>query len=449
MATTKMLRAKRQWGSIGNIIQNFASNVFILGLNVFTGIIIARFLGPDGRGEQVAMIMWPRFLAYSLTLGIPAALVYYMKKKNEDQGSLYITAIYMSLLLGMLAMGVGAVIIPFWMRDYSSSVIEFAVWALVMSPVAMLGTINTSALHSREEYRIYNFMRYAPVLATLIILLTLVFTGHVNPFTTSIAFLFPAIPIAVWTTIRLISHYKIKQLNKKQSGKKLLNYGIRSYGTDVAGTFSGYVDQILVVGLLSPSALGLYIVSQNLAKILNTLQNAVTSVLFPKASGLKTADAIHLTFKVFRISVIVTLLIGLMVYIVAPYLLIILYGSLFREAVPVFRILIFQTAVTSVSWILSQGFMSTGKPGAVTIIRLTTLGLNVVLLNSLIPLLGIRGAAISLLVSSFVEFIIIFLIYTLQHKVRLKEWVLSGEDLKWIMYRMPYRKDKGNYRVHD
>lgn len=71
----------KQRGSLGNVVQIFASNVFILGLNVLTGIIIARFLGPEGRGEQAAMIMWPRFLAYSLTLGIPAALVYYMKKK--------------------------------------------------------------------------------------------------------------------------------------------------------------------------------------------------------------------------------------------------------------------------------------------------------------------------------------------------------------------------------
>ncbi|GIO89214.1 lipopolysaccharide biosynthesis protein [Paenibacillus lactis] len=434
----------KQRGSLGNVVQIFASNVFILGLNVLTGIIIARFLGPEGRGEQAAMIMWPRFLAYSLTLGIPAALVYYMKKKNEDQGSLYVTALYMSVLLGFVAMAVGAVIIPVWMKGYSGEVVDFAVWALIMSPVAMIGTINTAALQSRGEYGLYNFMRYIPVLGTLILLCALVATGHVTPFLTSVAYLFPAIPIAVWTTFKLVSRYRLKQKNKAKSGKKLLGYGIRSYGTDVAGTFSGYIDQILVVGLLSPSSLGLYVVSLNLAKMLNTIQGSITSVLFPKASGLQQDEALRLTFKVTRISSVITFMVGAAVFVIAPYLLILLYGPSFAEAVSVFRILIFQTAITSISWILAQGFMSIGKPGAVTIIRMTTLGLNVVFMNLFIPLLGIKGAAISLLATALIELSVIFLIYTLKHRVAVRRWMISKSDIVWLLERIRRQKGRSN-----
>lgn len=436
MTIMNLIKHRKNWGSLGNVVQIFASNVFILGLNVLTGIIIARFLGPEGRGEQAAMIMWPRFLAYSLTLGIPASLVYYMRKKDEDQGSLYITALYMSVVLGFVAMAVGSVIIPFWMKGYSQEVIEFSIWALIMSPIAMLGTINTAALQSREEYHLYNFIRYIPVFATLVLLCGLVLTGYVNPFNTSVAYLFPAIPIAIWTTFRLVSRYKMKQKNKVKSSKKLLSYGIRSYGTDVAGTFSGYIDQILVVGLLSPSSLGLYVVSLNLSKMLNTIQSAITSVLFPKASGLQQGEALKLTFKVYRISTVITLIVGAGVFVIAPYLLILLYGASFVEAVPVFRILIFQTAITSVSWILSQGFMSIGKPGIVTILRISTLGLNIILLNLFIPFLGIEGAAISLLITSVVEFIAVFAIYTLKHRIQLLDWIVSKQDILWLLQRI-------------
>lgn len=441
MAIVNLSKQRNKFGSIGNVLQIFVSNVFILGLNVLTGIIIARYLGPEGRGEQAAMIMWPRFLAYSLTLGIPASLVYYMKKKDENKGSLYIASLYMSLILGCVAIAVGFVIIPFWMKDYSKEVIEFATWALIMSPIAMLGTINVAALQSREEYHRYNFIRYFPVFCTLVLLLGLVVTGHVTPFNTSVAFLFPAIPVAIWVTIKLISDYKIKQKNKIKSGKKLLNYGIRSYGTDVAGTFSGYIDQILVVGLLSPSSLGLYVVSLNLSKMLNTIQSAITSVLFPKASGLQQVDAIKLTFKVFRISTVITMILGIGIFIVAPYLLVLLYGESFIEAIAVFRILIFQTAITSTSWILSQGFMSIGKPGSVTIIRMVTLGINVILLNVFIPLLGIEGAAISLLITSMIEIIVIFFLYTIKYKVKLENWIISKDDILWLLKRIRIQKN--------
>ncbi|AJS61608.1 hypothetical protein UB51_17485 [Paenibacillus sp. IHBB 10380] len=429
-------------GSLGNVLQIFVSNVFILGLNVLTGIIIARYLGPEGRGEQAAMIMWPRFLAYTLTLGIPASLVYYMKKKDGNQGSLYITSLYMSLILGCVAMAIGSVIIPYWMKGYSKEVIEFATWALIMSPIAMLGTINVATLQSREEYHLYNFIRYVPVFSTLILLYGLVITGHVTPFYTSVAYLFPAIPVAIWITIKFILKYKLKQKNKIESGKKLLGYGIRSYGTDVAGTFSGYIDQILVVGLLSPSSLGLYVVSLNLSNMLNTIQNAITSVLFPKASGLEQADALNLTFKVFRISTVITIILGIGIFIVAPYLLIILYGQSFIEAIGVFRILIFQTAITSTSWILSQGFMSIGKPGSVTIIRITSLGLNVILLNLLIPPLGIEGAAISLLITSLVELLVVFLIYTIKYNVKFEDWIVSKKDILWLLQRIRIQKGR-------
>ncbi|UNK18766.1 oligosaccharide flippase family protein [Paenibacillus sp. N3/727] len=435
MAIMQLIKTRKNWGSVGNVLQIFASNVFILGINVLTGIMIARYLGPEGRGEQAAIIMWPQFLAYCLTLGIPSALVYYMKKKDGNQGSLYITALYMSVILGCAAIVIGAFLIPFWMKGYSQEVIEFATWALVMSPIAMIGTVNTATLQSREEFHLYNVSRYFPLIGTLILLLGLVTIGHVTPFYTSVAYLFPVLPIALWITFKLVSQYKVSQSNKFTSGKKLLSYGIRSYGTDVAGTLSGYIDQILVVGLLSPASLGLYVVSLNLSKILNTIQNAITSVLFPKASGLQHTEAIQLTFKVYRISTLVTIIVGAGVFLVAPYLLILLYGQSFADAVPIFRILIFQTAITSLSWILSQGFMSTGKPGVVTIIRMSTLGLNIVLLNILIPLLGTEGAAISLLITSVVEFTVIFLVYTLNNHIKLRDFIVSKKDISWLLQR--------------
>lgn len=438
-----MSKRDRKLGSLGNVLQIVASNIFILGLNVLTGIIIARFLGPEGRGEQAAMIMWPSFLAYSLTLGIPASLVYYMKKKDEDQGSLYITSLYMGLILGCIAIAIGNVFIPFWLKGYSEEVIQFATWALIMSPITIFAAINTAALQSRGEYHLYNSIRYVPVFSTLVLLCILVVVGKVTPFYTSIAYLSPAISVAVWTTVRLVSKYRIRQKSKLESGKKLLGYGIRSYGTDVAGTFSGYIDQILVVGLLSPSSLGLYLVSLNLSKMLNTIQGAITTVLFPKASELKQAEALKLTFKAYRISTVVTLLVGAGIFVVAPYLLILLYGQSFVDAVSVFRILIFQTSITSISWILSQGFMSIGKPGTVTVMRLITLGLNIILLNILIPVFGLEGAAISLLITSIVELMAVFIIYTTRHHVKIKDWIVSKNDIVWLLQRIrPQKKNQ-------
>lgn len=444
MTILQLIKPRKIRGSIGNVLQIFASNIFMLGINVLNGIMIARFLGPEGRGEQAAIIMWPQFLAYCLTLGIPSALVYYMKKKEEDQGTHYITALYMSVILGIIAMVIGAALIPLWMKGYSQDVTQFAVWALVMTPVAMVGTVNTAALQAREEFMLYSVSRYFPLVGTMILLCGLIITGNFTPFFSSAAYLFPVLPVAIWITLRLVSQYKARQRNKLKSSRKLLNYGIRSYGTDIAGTFSGYIDQILVVGLLSPASLGLYVVSLNLSKIVNMIQNSITSVLFPKASGLGQSEAILLTFKVYRISTLVTIFVGFGVFVVAPYLLILLYGESFGGAIPVFRLLIFQTAIASLSWVLSQGFMSTGKPGTVTVIRILSLGLNVALMRVLIPMLEIKGAAISLLITSVIEFLAILLIYRFKYSMKLKDFIVSKSDILWL-----FRQVRGRGKVNE
>ena len=52
-------------------LQTILTRLLILAINVGTGIITARLLGPEGRGEQAAMALWPQLLGYAMTLGLP------------------------------------------------------------------------------------------------------------------------------------------------------------------------------------------------------------------------------------------------------------------------------------------------------------------------------------------------------------------------------------------
>jgi hypothetical protein len=55
------------------VIQTVLANIAVQGLNVASGVLTARTLGPIGRGMLAGIIMWPQFLAYAMTLGIPVA----------------------------------------------------------------------------------------------------------------------------------------------------------------------------------------------------------------------------------------------------------------------------------------------------------------------------------------------------------------------------------------
>ncbi|MGO4109164.1 lipopolysaccharide biosynthesis protein [Paenibacillus sp. YAF4_2] len=439
MALLKMLKRK---DSFGYMAQIFASNVFILVLNTLTGIIIARFLGPEGRGEQAAMIMWPQLLSYIVTLGLPSSIIYYMKQKDSDQGSLFLASLGMCFGLGTMSMIGGMIFLPGWMDGYSSDKIQFACWALVLVPFGLLGAINNAVLQAREEYALFNRIRYLPNIITLILLLVLVLAGHVNPFYTSLAYLAPTIPLSLWIMVRLLTVYSFRQKGILNSSKQLVQYGIRSYGTDLAGTLSFYIDQVLVVGLLSPVSLGIYLVALNLSKMLDIIQASVVSVLFPQASGLKQAEAIQLTLKVYRISSVITIGLVIAAITFAPFGLMLLYGKSFADAIPIFRILIIQAAIGSATWTLAQGFMATDKPGRVTLLKVVSLFMNVVLINLLTPHLGIIGAAYSLLISAGVNFLFILLLYRLELGTSWMAFLFDKEDWLWMKEQLSRRRTK-------
>ncbi|WP_435169796.1 lipopolysaccharide biosynthesis protein [Paenibacillus glycanilyticus] len=439
MAILRMLKRK---DSFGYMTQIFASNVFILLLNTMTGIIIARYLGPEGRGEQAAMIMWPQLLSYIVTLGLPSSIIYYMKQKNSDHGSLFLASLWMCFVLGTISMIGGLVFLPSWMDGYSSDKIRFACWALILVPFGLLGAINNAVLQAREEYSLFNRIRYLPNVITLILLFALVVTDSVNPFYTSLAYVAPTIPLSLWIMIRLLSVYSFKQKGVIDSSKQLVQYGIRSYGTDLAGTLSFYIDQVLVVGLLSPVSLGIYLVALNLSKMLDIIQASVVSVLFPQASGLDQTEAIELTLKVYRISSVITVILVLGAILLAPFGLLLLYGKSFEDAIPIFRILIIQAAIGSATWTLAQGFMATDKPGRVTLLKVASLIMNAVLINLLTPHLGIMGAAYSLLISAGVNYLFILLLYRKELGTSWTAFLFRVEDWRWVKEQLNRRRSK-------
>jgi enterobacterial common antigen flippase len=107
-------------------IQTFLSRVLVLVTSVATGVITARFLGSQGRGEQAAITLWPQFLAYTLTLGLPSALIYNLKLYPEAKSKLFSAALFLGAILGVVAMLIGVLFIPYWLSQYSINIIRNA-----------------------------------------------------------------------------------------------------------------------------------------------------------------------------------------------------------------------------------------------------------------------------------------------------------------------------------
>ncbi len=389
------------------VVQSIASKSTILALQAGTGILTARMLGPAGRGELAAMILWPLFFASVTTLGVPSSLIYHLRHRSNESEGLVTNGFVMAMLMGTVAAAAAALVLPWWLRQYSPGVIHSAQWFLITVPLCSVTLAGRAVLEAEHDFSASNAIQILTPLATLAVLLALLAGHWLNPYTAAAAYIAASLP-AFWLMLSRVRRKGFRAARPRFAVMKhLLQYGIRSYGIDVLGTLALQVDQVLVVSLLSAGAMGSYVVVLSISRMLNVFQNSVVMVLFPKAAGHNATKVIAMTGESARISGLATVVCGTAVCIAGPTLLRVVYGPEYVAAAAALRILVLEAVLSGITFVLAQAFMALNRPGVVTILQGIGLALSVPMMLWLIPRYGIYGAAVSLLASTSVRLIFV------------------------------------------
>jgi O-antigen/teichoic acid export membrane protein len=414
------------------VVQSIANKAVILGLQGATGILTARALRPTGRGELAAMILWPLFVASVTTLGVPSSLIYYLRHRPQERERLIINGFLMATALGVLAAALTAFVLPWWLHQYSAHIVHIAQWFLVTVPLCSVTLAGRAVLEASHDFSASNAIQTLTPFATLVGLLVFFGLHQLNPYTAGVAYVAAAIP-AFW----LMAH-RVRRVCAKKAClqttvmRQILGYGIRSYGIDLLGTLALQVDQVLVVSLLTPSAMGSYVVVLSLSRMLNLFQNSVVMVLFPKAAGQSMREVVAMTGDSVRASGLVTAACGIPLCIAGPFLLRLLYGSEYAGAVGAMRILVLEVVLSGATFVLAQAFMALDRPGVVTILQAIGLSLSIPMMLLLIPRYGIYGAAVSLLTSTVARLVFVYAGFRLFLKTEPPRLLPDSDDIRML-----------------
>jgi O-antigen/teichoic acid export membrane protein len=273
-------------------------------------------------------------------------------------------------------------------------------------------------------------------LANVVGLLALLAIHHFTPVSAGSVYVFCSTPFAFWVFIKLWRDCRPTLLRFRDSTKALLSYGVRSYGIDLCGTLSLYVDQALVVGLLSARAMGTYVVALSLSRMLNMCHTSVVSVLFPKSVGRSVSEIIRMTGSAARLSTSLTALAGIIVCVFGPFILRLLYGPAYSVATDILRILTMEVVIGGLVSVLSQAPMALGRPGVVTLLQTLGLALTVPLMMVFVPKYGLIGAGYALLISTTCRLLFIVISFPLFLKVSCPRLLLTRLDLESVLIRI-------------
>src|ERR1017187_7702985 len=146
----------------------FASTLFAqlvaLGLGTFTGVAAARLLGPQGRGELAALVLWPSVLVMLFSLGINQAVVFHAGQKLYGISEVWTASLFVCVMQCLLVVMVGLLVVPRALHAYSPETRHLALIFLATTPLLMFSGYPSSLLQGKLDFLSFNVIRMIPVL---------------------------------------------------------------------------------------------------------------------------------------------------------------------------------------------------------------------------------------------------------------------------------------------
>jgi O-antigen/teichoic acid export membrane protein len=379
----------------------FGGQVVMTLIGIGTGVILARVLAPEGRGLfQLIVVTVPTLLANLVKLGIPQASVYFIRRRGVAAERVVSTAVVVAVGTGGLAV-VGCYVARDWLLAnlMKGASVEAFYSVLVVVPFVILQAYLMGIAQGLEHFREYNFQQIVPNVLALVgmaVVLLWLDLGLTAAVWTQVGIL---VFTCLWIAVRVNRLAPIRPHLDVSLLRGMLTFGGLSHVQTLAATSHMRIDQALI-GYLSDSAqVGMYTVAVNLTGLLLRVPDALGTVLFPRLAAADDVAAHAATATVCR-HTFALMVLGAAGYALAgPSVLRVLYGSRFEESIVPMLILLPGVVMMALYLLLTRNFTSRNRQHVNAVAAVTALVVNVGLNVWLIPRWGIRGSALSSVVS--------------------------------------------------
>jgi O-antigen/teichoic acid export membrane protein len=414
-----------------SVAETAITNVVLGGLGIATGIIIARWLGPVGRGELAAIQMWPSAIATIAMIGLPEALVYFSAKHPTQSREFLVTAVLTSMFIIPVFALLGYALMPFLLSMQSDRIVHGARTYLWLLPIYALVGLPHQALRGIQQLRLWNALRIVPGLLWLLVLLAGFSLGAPDPVRIAAMFLTLLGTAGIGMTWIVWRHTAGPALPTARTLKSLVMFGFPSALSTLPQFFNLRLDQMAVAAVLPARQLGAYVTAVAWSACVPMLSSALAVVVSPRIA----AEAIESERKrrfahgvqgaAWLIAVPVAVLLA-----VAPFGITVVFGVAFGEAVLPAMILVIASGVNAFNGTLEELLRGSGRPDATFFAETIGAVAGLPALFLLLPLAGLTGASVASLVGYVAAAIVLILFSRRAAGVNVLS-VIDPRGIKW------------------
>lgn len=391
-------------------LSSFAVNILVMALNMGTGIIMARYLGPHGRGELAMATRWAILFAGLSTIGLPGAMIYLGKNMRDKQRELFGAFLLTGGVVGLVALAACQALLLAVMSGESDGMLLLSRLALLALPFAVMTDGLIGTLQSLNSFRKVLVLRLLSPVGTLLALAALIAAGSVQVLNIIVLNLVWSLMTFIITLYWIFRQLKPRFVQVLAHARLLLQYGVKIYASSLVQVFGGSFDQILLSLTLSAYALGIYTVASSVGGILpSILFGALNVFLTPRLMDVSGESRRREVSRIHSLFFYGTLAVSAAGAFAFPVVLPFVYGKEFSEAVVMGVILLLSSPLKLGYSILLNFFAAEGKFSILSKTEIVGVVVGLGALLVLVRFTGPSGAAWALALSSLAKWI--YLVY--------------------------------------
>ncbi len=385
----------RERSFLGNVNIVMVTYALDGALALATGALIARALGPDGRGAFSLFVVSAAFGQLLLGLGAGNAAIYYLNKREMALRDI-VSAMHV-IVLGALAITaiVVAAIAP-WAGDEAFGV-GVAPWLLVVAvPLMLYMNLMRLTLQALSRFIDLGVATVGQQAVMLALVATAYATDSATPQRVVLFLIVACGCVSVYGLLRVgVSNVDVAQIVRPRVAtlRALARFGVQGEAGNVLQLLNYRLDQYIVRGFAGLSAVGIYAVSASMTEAIFILANAVALVLMPRLTSGTEEEVAWMTPVAARNTVMMAAAGAVALAVAAPLLLPAVFGDRFEDSVEPLWWLLPGTVALTGSKVLTSYIFSQGRPLVNTGITCVSLVVTLVADFALIPAFGVNGAA--------------------------------------------------------
>lgn len=377
-----------------------ASTSFIcVVLGCVSGVLAARLLGPEKRGELAVIAYFPGLMATFFPLALPQALTFFISKEPQRTSEVAAAGFRISLVLGVLGAMTFAFIGKYVLTTENQHLAKSIGLVCLMAP-AMVVNAHFYAIHRGvHRFSLVNGLLIFVAGGYVLLLLGFWSVNRVSALNIAVGTQCLQIVVAVISGC-CIGSVLIRTPVRWSTYSRCLLQGLRFWLPMLALTLFTVSDRAILIRTTSLEQIGHYAAAFAVAFPFTLVAQSFAQIGFVEISG-ESGDegAVSLLARRFQMVQVISVGLVLAGLPLVHFVIEFGFGEEFTAAIPVAYFVVIAMLIRGLSWALECGLRARNHiwPGVAS--SLTSLGCLVLLSVVLVPSGGVKGFGIALLLA--------------------------------------------------